>query len=101
MPTEKTIVDAILKYLNSLEGCRARKIHGGPYMAGWPDILAIKNGRAYFFEVKRPGGKATKLQLYELDEWMRAGATVAVVESVEAVKQVMAGERTETLVNSS
>lgn len=89
MPTEKSIVERILKYLNSLERCRARKIHGGPYMSGWPDILAVKDGQAYFFEVKRPGGRPTKLQLYELGEWMRAGATVAVVTSVDDVRKVM------------
>jgi len=89
MPTEKSIVDSILKYLNSLERCRARKIHGGPYMSGWPDVLCVRDGHAYFFEVKRPGGKATKLQLYELGEWMRAGATVAVVTSVDDVRKVM------------
>jgi|SRR5690606_21911827 len=89
MPTEKSIVERILKYLNSLDGCRARKIHGGPYMSGWPDILAIKDGQAYFFEVKRPGGRPTKLQLYELGEWMRVGAVVTVVTSVEEVKRVI------------
>jgi hypothetical protein len=92
MPTEKSIVEAILKYLNSLEGTRARKIHGGPYMAGWPDILCVKDGQAYFFEVKRPGGKATKLQLYELSEWMKAGAIVAIVTSVEDVRAVLERE---------
>ena len=87
--TEKSIVESILKYLNSLERTRARKIHGGPYMSGWPDILCVKDGRAYFFEVKRPQGKPTKLQLYELGEWSRAGAKVAVVTSVDEVRKVM------------
>src|SRR5690606_41495962 len=76
-------------YLNNLDCCRARKIHGGPYMSGWPDILAVKDGQAYFFEVKRPGGRPTKLQLYELGEWMRVGAVVAVVTSVDDVRKVM------------
>ena len=89
MPTEKSIVESILKYLNNLERTRARKIHGGPYMAGWPDILCVKDGQAYFFEVKRPGGKATKLQLYELSEWTKAGAKTAIVTSVDEVRKVM------------
>ena len=97
--TEKSIVESILKHLNSLERTRARKIHGGPYMGGWPDILAVKDGQAYFFEVKRPGGRPTKLQLYELDEWMSAGATVAVVTSVEDVRAVLERE-TETLADT-
>ena len=92
MPTEKSIVESILKYLNSLDGCRARKIHGGPYMAGWPDILAVKDGQAYFFEVKRPGGKATKLQLYELSEWTKVGAKTAIVTSVDDVRAVLERE---------
>lgn len=100
MPTEKSIVNAILKYLNSLERTRARKIHGGPYMAGWPDILAVKDGQAYFFEVKRTGGHPTKLQLYELGEWMSAGATVAVVTSVEDVRAVLERGRVETLADT-
>ena len=89
MPAEKSIVESILKYLNSLEGTRARKIHGGPYMAGWPDILCVRNGQAYFFEVKRPGGKPTRLQWYELGEWNQVGARVAVVTSVDEVRTVM------------
>jgi len=87
--TEKSIVESILKHLNSLDRCRARKIHGGPYMAGWPDILCVRDGHAYFFEVKRPGGRPTKLQLYELSEWMSAGATVAIVTSVDEVRAVL------------
>src|SRR5690606_17701754 len=89
MPTEKSIVERILKYLNSLDRCRARKIHGGPYMSGWPDIIAVKDGQAYFFEVKRPGGRPTKLQLYVLGERKSAREIVAVVTSVEEVRRVI------------
>ncbi|MGM9571630.1 MAG: VRR-NUC domain-containing protein [bacterium] len=88
-PFEKTIVNRILKYLNSLEGCRAIKVHGGSFCSGEPDIDAVYKGRSLKLEVKRPGGKATKLQLAILDKWEKAGAVTAIVDSVEKVKELI------------
>jgi len=87
--SEASIVRSILRYLNSLDGCRAIKTHGGPLRGGEPDIYAVKDGQFYAFEVKRPGGKPTKLQAATLDQWRAAGAVTAVVTSVDEVKEVL------------
>jgi hypothetical protein len=61
-------------------------------MAGQPDILCCAGGLTFFFEVKRPGGKATELQKAILAQWAAAGARVAVVTSVEEVGSIMERE---------
>ena len=60
---ERDIVAAILRYLKTVPRCFCWKEHGGMYgTAGIPDIIACIDGAFYAFEVKRPGGKLTKLQ---------------------------------------
>lgn len=58
-------------------------------LAGWPDLLALADGRAFFLEVKLPGGTATKLQARRLEELRAAGAVVGVVDSVEEALEVV------------
>ena len=88
--TEKAIVNSILRYLNSLPQCRAEKTWGGGYgNAGKPDITGCLKGRRFELEVKKPGGKPTPLQKVTLEQWKEAGAIVAVVHSVDEVKEIM------------
>jgi len=88
--TEKAIVNSILKYLKTLPQCKAEKTWGGPYgNSGKPDITGCLKGRRFELEVKKPGGKPTKLQEVTLEQWKEAGAIVAVVHSVEEVKEVL------------
>ncbi|HOQ47727.1 MAG TPA: hypothetical protein PLA43_10675 [Bryobacteraceae bacterium] len=90
MTTERSIVKAILTYLNSLPCCLARKRWGGGMgVAGDPDIDACIRGRSVQLEVKRPGERPTPLQLKRIEEWRRAGAVVAVVSSVADVKSLL------------
>jgi hypothetical protein len=94
MTTERAIVKAILAYLNDLPGCLARKRWGGGMgVAGDPDIDACIRGRSVQLEVKRPGEKPTPLQLKRLEEWRRAGAVVAVVNSVADVRRLLQENR--------
>ena len=86
---EKTIVKAILAWLNGLPGCYARKRHGGMANPGEPDITACLSGRRIEIEVKRPGGKPTRLQLAHLDRWRESGAVAFVAYSREEVKEEM------------
>ena len=58
-------------------------------VAGEPDIDACLRGRSVQLEVKRPGEKATPLQLKRLEQWRQAGALTAVVTSVEEVKTLL------------
>lgn len=90
MTTERATVKAILTYLNGLPGCLARKRWGGGMgVAGEPDIDACLRGRSVQLEVKRPGEKATPLQLKRLAEWRQAGALVGVVTSVATTRALL------------
>jgi len=88
---EKNIVAGILKYLNGLVGCYAKKKHGSKFNPGWPDIIGCYAGRAFFIEVKRGKEEPTDLQWQELKNWGAAGARTLVAYSVDDVVQFMAG----------
>ena len=45
---------------------------------GIPDLLAIKNGKAMFVEVKREQGKLSTLQELRIDELRASGAIVHI-----------------------
>lgn len=90
-PSEKAIVNAIKSYLDKLPGCYVIKTYGNVYSAGQPDLLGCFQGRTLALEVKRPGGKPTKLQMAMLKKWEAAGAIAAVVHSVEEVKELLGG----------
>ena len=88
---ESVITGKILKYLNGLLGCYARKVPGGFFSSGWPDIVGCYAGRAFLIEVKRPGGKTTALQETELRKWGAAKARTLVAYSVDDVMTFMQG----------
>ena len=50
---------------------------------GIPDLLAIKNGKAMFIEVKKENGKLAPLQQMRLEELIQAGAIVKVWSDYE------------------
>jgi hypothetical protein len=50
---------------------------------GIPDLLAIKDGRATFYEVKRPGGVVSELQKFRIKELNNYGCIALVVTSIE------------------
>lgn len=89
---ESLVVKRILAFLNGLEGCYARKVHGGAYGTnGEPDIDGCRYGRAFKFEVKAPGREnmLTPLQVRALQRWEDAGAIVGMVVCVEDVKKLL------------
>lgn len=89
-PLERDIQAEILRWLRKRPGSFTVKLAAGPYsMPGLPDVLHIESGHAYFFEVKRPGGKATPLQLSVMGKLTRAGAVTSVVRSLEDVQTVI------------
>lgn len=88
---ESTITGKILKYLNGLVGCYARKVPGGFFSSGWPDIVGCYAGQAFLIEVKAPGGKTTRLQDRELTRWGAARARTLVAYSVDDVVTFMSG----------
>jgi len=93
-PLEKTIQAKIMAYLKTLPETFAWKVHtGGPYSCpGIPDILCVRTGRLYAFEVKRPGRKPTPLQEATLWKLREAGAVTAVVTGVEEVRSILDGD---------
>jgi len=71
-------------------GAVVRKRHGSIYTtAGDPDLEILWRGHHVECELKRPGENPTPLQARRLEEWRRAGATVAVVHSVVEMREVM------------
>lgn len=81
--TEATLQRKIQKAIRD-RGGKVIKIHGNAYsQAGTPDLIGVLNGRSFAIEVKRPGGKATKLQIHELEAWGAQGWAVGVACSVD------------------
>lgn len=79
--------------LREFPGSVFYKMHGSEFMeSGIPDLLGCVEGRFIALEVKHPdtGHGVTPIQQAQLDRLAEAGATVAVVESVdEAINVVM------------
>mgnify|MGYP001222844928 CR=1 FL=1 len=88
MTTERAITEAIIRWLRQ-QGAHVIKTHGGPHRRGLPDLIGAYRGRALALEVKRPGGRPTPLQQYELERWATAGAVAGVVTSIEDVKTLV------------
>lgn len=47
--------------------------------SGFPDLMLLKDGKASFIEVKRPGCKPRELQQYRINELRNAGFDVDVL----------------------
>lgn len=87
IPLEKTIEDAIKRYLKSA-GIWYIKTHGGPYQTmGLPDLVCIVGGRFVGLEVKRPVvGRLTEIQRAAIRGINKAGGYACVVTSVEEAR---------------
>jgi hypothetical protein len=99
---EGKITEKILKYLNALPQCVARKVVASPMnRAGEPDIDCVLGGRAVKLEVKQPGTEhsiltaVTPLQRLRLLAYAEAGALVGVVTTVDEAACVL-GHRLKT-----
>ena len=79
------VVAPLLRYLGSLPRSKAINVHGGIYTErGTPDVIGCVGGQMVAFECKRdPSEQPTRIQLWRLSEWLRAGAVVGAVASVE------------------
>ena len=87
---EKTIVDNIKAYLQTIENLFFWKEHGGQYgTAGIPDIIVCYKGKFIVFECKRPGARPTILQKITLNKITRAKGIAKVVTSVEEVQEII------------
>jgi hypothetical protein len=90
MPLESAITKSIVA-LAKTRGWWTFKIAGGPMqMAGVPDLLVVKHGRAVFMEVKRPGQKPRPLQVQRIREIREIGGAVAeVVTSRDEAERIL------------
>jgi Holliday junction resolvase len=52
---------------------------------GIPDLMALKNGRTVFIEVKQPGKKPNDLQQYRIEKLHKAGFEAFYTTSVADV----------------
>lgn len=92
MPRESSIVASIVRKAKEC-GWWVMKIHGGPHqLAGVPDLLCLRDGRAVFLEVKQPGSKPTPIQTARMKEIeSQGGAPCRVVtsgsEALEALSE--------------
>ena len=90
---EKTLIQNIRKYLQTLPECFFWKEHGGQYgTAGIPDIIVCYKGRFYGLEAKVGTNKPTRLQESTIAAIRKAGGAAGVVRSVDDVKKLLQGE---------
>lgn len=88
--SEKVIVNAIIKYLKSLDNCFCFKEHGGIYgTAGIPDIICCYTGKFLAFEVKTEQGKVSEIQKAIIAKINKADGVARIVRNVEEVKAVI------------
>ena len=92
MAGEKNFENRIKQFLQA-EKCWCLKHWGGGGFtkAGIPDLLICCNGRFIAVEVKGPGGRATDLQRYTLDQINNAGGLGLILypNSFDQFKQLV------------
>ena len=81
---ETDIQSKILKYLLSIGAYSVKTMVTN--RNGVPDILCCLNGSFFAFEVKKPGKKPTKLQLWNIEKIIKSGGRAIAVVSVDDVK---------------
>lgn len=87
---ERNIVNQIMRYLKTVPYCFTWKQHGGQFgMSGLPDIICCIGGQFAAFEVKRPGGKLTKLQEKTIQRIREAKGCAYKVTSLDEVREIV------------
>jgi len=86
---ESKIQSNILKKLKDL-GVYAHK-NITTNKKGIPDIIACYNGKYLAIEVKKPGGKPTELQVWNLEEIRKSGGVAILAYSWAEVEHTLKG----------
>ena len=84
---ESSVQTSIIKYLKS-EGWFVTKLVSTS-TSGIPDLLAIRNGRTIFIEVKRIGGKTSSIQDYRIKELKSYGVEVFIFDNLQDAKRTL------------
>ena len=71
---ETAITAKLVKKLNAIPRCFARKRHGGAFSSGDPDIQVCYKGLTILIEVKVLVGELSELQAVMMQRWQDAGA---------------------------
>ena len=58
---------------------------------GTPDLLAIKNGRVIWIEMKKPGGKASTVQDEMIRDLRRHRQEVHIVDNTDILIEIIGG----------
>lgn len=93
MVLEASIVKSIRKKLKAKYGkdIWIFKTHGGAdQIRGLPDLIGTYHGYFIAMEVKKPGGHATDLQAFTMEQITTAGGYAAVIHSFEEVEDFLA-----------
>lgn len=89
MASEKAI-DARIQKLVASRGGWSVKFHGtAKTRAGVPDRLVCYRGMFIAVEVKKPGGKPTRIQQFEIDQIKEAGGIAIVATDTDIVGLVL------------
>lgn len=93
-PSERQIYRNCLYHLRTLQRRGSpvwwAKIHGGPLQqAGLPDLSIVYRGIPVWVELKRPGGRLTKLQARTLQAIRAAGGVAEVAESAGELAELL------------
>lgn len=85
---EKHVEQALVRRVRQLGGRAYKWV--SPGNRGVPDrIVILPGGRVLAVEVKRPGGKTTRLQDREIARINGLGVRALVVDSIEAIDQLI------------
>lgn len=87
--TERAIEKAVCAYANA-SGFMVKKMQTGiGGAAGWPDRMFIKNGRVFFIEFKRPGGKLSSMQGVVAHLLQKEKIHVYIIDDIAAGKRAI------------
>ena len=87
-PVLESKVESVIVHYAKAHGVWTRKFVA-PATAGVPDRIFIYRGHVQFLEIKRPGGKPTKLQEFTMEQMIAVGAHVSWVDNVADGKRVI------------
>lgn len=86
--TETTLKLKVLKHLKAIPNSFTMKI-SDKWTSGYPDILFVWKGTAYFFELKSSTGRKAPLQVWTIDQLNKAGAKAYFIYSLEEIKKIL------------
>lgn len=78
----------ILEWLNSNGGHWINLVISALRKAGEPDIIGVRRGKFYAFEIKLPGENPTRLQEQKLKKIEKNGGITMVVNSIQQIKDL-------------